>query len=56
MSQHKYHIVPIGDSRKHEIDAKCWCCPEEDEDDPDILIHNAMDGREDYEDGIRKHH
>lgn len=50
------HVVPVDDLKAHVIDTRgrCWCRPE-----PDIdwhgctWVHNAMDGREDFETGKR---
>lgn len=44
-----FHIVPAGDLRDHEADPSCWCLPVEDDDDPGIWVHHAMDRREDRE-------
>lgn len=48
----RYHIIPTNDLREHSTDSTCWCRPEEHEDG--LIVHNAMDGREQYETGIRK--
>lgn len=50
-----FHIVPAGDLRDHEAHPSCWCQPTEDEDDPGIWAHKAMDKREEYELGRMKH-
>ena len=49
----KWHVFPINDLRDHSIEngADCWCKPYEDEEG--VIIHNSMDGREDYETGKR---
>ena len=47
------HVYPLEDLREHEITTQCWCHPEVDEDD-EICVHNALDGREAYESGERK--
>lgn len=57
---HKWHVIPVGDIRPHELRAECWCKPVEDA-DVDIglgvaLVHRAMDGREDYQNGVRGMH
>lgn len=62
MSEPQYeaiHIVPIGDSRDHVASEACWCSPEEDPDDNEyglapVFIHNSADGREAFEQGLRK--
>ena len=54
-----WHVYPVNDLREHELTSKdgerCWCNPEYDEED-DIFIHNALDGREAYESGERELH
>ena len=47
------HIVPIGDLREHVADRACWCHPADEIDEPDILIHHSLDGREAFENGTR---
>lgn len=47
-----YHIMPMDDLKPHINSRNCWCKPYED--DPDIFVHNAKDGREDYYNGKRK--
>lgn len=52
-----YHIYPLFDLKEHEMDdaGNCWCAPEEDADQYGLyIIHNSMDGREDYESHRRK--
>lgn len=48
-----YHVYPIGDLREHNIEngLNCWCKPTQ---DGFVIIHNSMDGREDYETGKRR--
>lgn len=48
-----YHVYPIDDLRDHVIEKDCWCRPEDVE---GTIVHNSMDGREDYETGKRKPH
>lgn len=48
------HVYPIGDLRDHEMTRECWCRPTEADDDPFVLLHHSMDGREAYEEGRRK--
>lgn len=45
-----FHVIPMQDLREHEADAQCWCHPERDE-EYDIYLHHALDGREAYERG-----
>jgi hypothetical protein len=47
------HVIPHNDSRLHDADTLCPCCPEVDEDDG-LVTHNSFDGREAYEEGHRK--
>lgn len=47
------HVVPIGDTREHVCSKDCWCEPEEDDEEPDIWLHNAADGRLAFETGER---
>lgn len=47
-----FHVYPLNDLREHEIsDKPCWCKPRIED---GIVIHNSMDGREDYETGKRR--
>lgn len=48
------HVTPVDDLREHVESRTCWCRPVEDSDEPSVVIHNAMDGREAYETGERK--
>ncbi len=46
------HVYPIQDLRDHILEgAMCWCKPTVDE---DVIVHNSMDDREDFECGNRK--
>jgi hypothetical protein len=47
------HVVPIDDLREHSTDSDkpCWCKPEI---EGRLIIHNSMDGREQFETGERK--
>lgn len=48
------HVFPVNDLQPHETDGGiCWCHPLIDLDEG-MIIHNAMDGREQYETGERK--
>ncbi len=45
-------VAPINDIKPHEIGKiECWCNPYI---DGDILVHNSMDEREQYERGEKK--
>ena len=51
-----YHVIPGNDFRKHILSEDCWCKPER-IDEADLVgdnawSHNALDGREQYEEGI----
>lgn len=51
------HVYPLDDLRDHETGegVTCWCRPRlEDEGAACIVVHNSMDGREDFETGHRK--
>ena len=47
------HVIPVNDYREYITDKNCWCNPLEDEEEPNIIIHNSMDQRELYETGQR---
>lgn len=50
------HVYPVGDLRDHVIDnhGECWCGPTiQHEPDGTLIIHNSLDGREEYETGKR---
>lgn len=49
-----YHVVPVNDLKEHELSVDCWCNPKRDEEEPEVIVHYAMDGRENYETGERK--
>lgn len=49
------HVVPCNDLRVHFLEPTCWCCPEKDDEDS-LWKHNSLDGREEYENGMRKPH
>lgn len=39
-------VTPIDDLREHVVGINCWCHPFMDQ---EVLVHNALDGREKYE-------
>ena len=44
------HVTPIDDTREHQVESTCGCCPRlEMADGEMIFIHNAYDGRTDQE-------
>lgn len=43
------HVVPLDDLREHDMHAECWCRPTPDHDADTVIVHHAMDRREDYE-------
>jgi hypothetical protein len=50
------HVVPLDDLREHECSSACWCQPIEYDEEPGIWVHNALDGRENYEEGRLQPH
>ena len=48
------HVVPRNDIVDHWCSISCWCQPERDEEQENVVIHNSADGREDFETGRRK--
>lgn len=49
----KKHVVPINDLKEHIVDdLKCWCRPRIDDEDPDLIVHNSLDRREEYENTV----
>jgi len=48
-----YHVIPLNDLREHSSDSDkpCWCKPHEED---GVIVHNSMDGREQFETGERK--
>lgn len=46
-----FHILPTGDVREHQQSSTCWCAPTC---DPELIIHNAADGREFFEEDERE--
>jgi len=45
------HVIPLDDLRKHRRSIDCWCHPVFDDQVPSVVIHNAMDLREQFEEG-----
>lgn len=43
------HVAPVDDLREHQMSLQCWCCPRRDDEEPDLVIHNSMDRREEFE-------
>lgn len=48
------HVIPLNDYRPHEVSMECWCRPTRDFEYEEVIIHNALDGREQYESGELK--
>lgn len=48
------HVMPVNDLREHVDSPDCWCKPTPAEDEPRVLVHHSMDGREDFETGKRR--
>ena len=42
------HVTPLDDLRPHDEAQDCWCGPT---DDDGVLVHHALDRREEYETG-----
>lgn len=49
-----WHIIPLNDLKQHDDSMHCFCCPDKEGNDESEVRHNSVDGREDFEDGIRK--
>jgi len=50
----RIHVMPLDDLRPHVASDTCWCHPSEDDEEPineQLLIHHALDRREDFENG-----
>ena len=47
------HVIPLNDLREHEVSPTCWCRPTPDE-EHDVFVHHALDGREAYETGEKR--
>lgn len=45
----------MDDIRLHQLSKDCWCRPTQDDDYPEVWVHNSADGREPYERGRKKH-
>jgi hypothetical protein len=43
------HVVPEGDLKDHPLVTTCWCHPTRSVEDPGVIIHNSLDGREAFE-------
>lgn len=50
------HIIPIDDLKEHEHSDQCWCRPARDSEENRVVVHNSLDGREQYETGERQMH
>lgn len=49
------HILPINDTKEHQLNEACSCKPVHDIDiAPQYWVHNSFDGREKYEQNLRK--
>lgn len=49
------HVIPLNDYREHTSNRHCWCNPIMDEEDNNLFVHNSMDRRELYEEGILRY-
>jgi hypothetical protein len=41
-----YHILPINDLYPHTESINCMCNPLRDDEEANVIIHNAFDGRD----------
>jgi hypothetical protein len=48
------HVMPVNDLREHDACIDCWCGPTPAEDEPRVIVHHSMDGREAFETGERR--
>jgi hypothetical protein len=48
------NVMPTNDLKEHEDGIGCWCRPERHPEFPNIIIHNSLDRREDFETGKRR--
>ena len=46
------HVIPMHDLREHRVEESCWCRPQRDPEDPEVLVHNSLDRREMYESSL----
>ena len=46
-----FHVTPVNDLREHDASVDCWCRPTPDDEEPSVIVHHAMDRREEYEEG-----
>ena len=54
MEKTPIHVYPINDIKEHNTDtSQCWCEPSIEECGA-VIVHNSLDQRESYEQGIRK--
>ena len=44
----KVHVYPVNDLRPHTLE-NCWCDPQPDDVNGDILVHSSADEREKFE-------
>lgn len=43
------HVMPIDDLRAHVAEAGCWCDPRQDHENGCVIIHDALDLRQERE-------
>lgn len=48
-----HHVIPADDFREHVESLPCWCGAMRDDEEPCVIIHFAMDKREEFERGER---
>lgn len=49
------NIIPLNDYREHDETNLCWCKPKRDIEEYKIIIHNALDKIEYYENAKMLH-
>lgn len=47
-----WHVIPINDLKEHIDSEDCWCGPWPSDDEPNVIVHNSLDGREKFENTI----
>ena len=44
--EHEVHVAPVDENGElkepHVLSEFCCCCPERDEEDPDVIMHNML--------------
>ncbi len=50
----RIHCTLVDDLREHDLSLDCWCNPVADGEEPSVIVHNSLDGREAFERGERE--